>query len=112
MSSAINSAFPPSKISVPLPAILVAIVIPPNRPAWAIISASLACCFAFKTLCLIPFLISSTIKQLSRKVPIKQVKSLSAGFGNSLKTVSIVFTKLELVFSLFVYFSKTSLAAK
>jgi hypothetical protein len=37
-------------MSVPLPAILVAIVIAPDLPAWEIISASLSWNLAFKTL--------------------------------------------------------------
>ena len=41
----------PNLISVPLPAMLVAIVIAPVKPASAITCASRACCFAFKTLC-------------------------------------------------------------
>jgi hypothetical protein len=39
---AINSAFPPRMISVPRPAIFVAIVTAPRRPLWATISASLS----------------------------------------------------------------------
>ena len=51
-----NSSTPgPSLISVPLPAMLVAIVIAFFNPACATICASLWCCFAFKTLCGIPF---------------------------------------------------------
>ena len=38
-------------MSVPLPAILVAIVTIPARPALLIISASLLCCLAFNTSC-------------------------------------------------------------
>ena len=45
-------------ISVPLPAIFVAIVTVPGLPASATISASFACCFAFKTWCLIFFILS------------------------------------------------------
>ncbi len=44
---------PPSKMSTPRPAILVAIVTVPGLPASATISASRWCCFAFNTLCLI-----------------------------------------------------------
>jgi len=46
----------PSAISVPLPAIFVAMVTEPFCPASAITIASLSCCFAFSTLCLIPSL--------------------------------------------------------
>ena len=53
-SLAKNSGLPPSKISVPRPAIFVAIVTAPTRPAWAIISASFKWFLAFKTLCLMP----------------------------------------------------------
>ncbi len=35
-----NSALPPSRMSVPRPAMLVAMVTMPRRPAWATISAS------------------------------------------------------------------------
>ncbi len=38
-------------MSVPRPAMLVAMVIIFGRPAWATISASLACCLAFSTWC-------------------------------------------------------------
>ena len=38
-------------MSVPRPAMLVAIVMMPARPACATICASLACCFAFSTWC-------------------------------------------------------------
>jgi hypothetical protein len=45
------STLPPRTMSVPRPAMLVAIVITPGRPAWATISASLACCLALSTAC-------------------------------------------------------------
>ncbi len=48
-SLAMNSGLPPSKMSVPRPAMLVAIVIEPLRPAWAMIPASRWCCLAFST---------------------------------------------------------------
>ena len=47
------SRFPPKTISVPRPAILVAIVTAPGRPALTIILASNSCCLALSTLCLI-----------------------------------------------------------
>jgi hypothetical protein len=43
------SMLPPSTMSVPRPAMLVAMVTMPGRPAWATISASRACCLAFST---------------------------------------------------------------
>ena len=46
-----GSMLPPSTMSVPRPAMLVAIVIMPERPACATISASRACCLAFSTWC-------------------------------------------------------------
>ena len=49
-SLAIASALPPSKMSVPRPAMLVEIVTAPLRPACATIEASRSCCFAFSTL--------------------------------------------------------------
>ena len=42
-------------MSVPLPAIFVAMVIAPILPASATILASFSCCLAFRTLCLIFF---------------------------------------------------------
>src|SRR6266853_1637929 len=47
-----NSALPPSRISVPRPAMLVAIVTEPLRPACATNSASCAWYFAINTTCL------------------------------------------------------------
>ena len=46
-------------MSVPRPAMLVAMVITPGRPACATISASLACCLALSTWCGSLALISS-----------------------------------------------------
>ncbi len=54
-----NSAFPPKMMSTPRPAMLVATVTPPRRPAWATISASRKCCLAFNTLCGMPRFSSS-----------------------------------------------------
>ena len=51
---ATNSALPPSRMSVPRPAMLVAIVTMPRRPACATISASRSWYFAFSTTCLTP----------------------------------------------------------
>jgi hypothetical protein len=48
------SGLPPSRMSVPRPAMLVAIVTVPLRPACATISASCAWYFAFSTTCLMP----------------------------------------------------------
>ena len=42
-------------MSVPRPAMFVAMVTAPLRPAWATISASRSCCLALSTLCLMPF---------------------------------------------------------
>src|SRR3990167_5997205 len=42
---------PPSTMSVPRPAMFVAMVIMPARPAWATMSASRACCLALSTWC-------------------------------------------------------------
>ena len=43
---------------MPRPAMLVAMVTAPLRPAWATISASRSCCLALRTLCLTPFRLS------------------------------------------------------
>ncbi len=48
------SGLPPSRMSVPRPAMLVAMVTVPRRPAWATISASCAWYLAFSTTCLMP----------------------------------------------------------
>src|ERR1035441_9718874 len=53
-----NSGLPPSRMSVPRPAMLVEIVIAPLRPAWATISASFSWYLAFSTTCLMPFFFS------------------------------------------------------
>ena len=46
-------------MSVPRPAMLVAMVTAPSLPAWATISASRSCCLAFSTLCCTPRFFSS-----------------------------------------------------
>ena len=45
------SRLPPSTMSVPRPAMLVAMVTVPGRPAWATMCASRSCCLAFSTWC-------------------------------------------------------------
>ena len=56
------SALPPSIMSVPRPAIFVAIVTAPFLPAWAMISASFSWYLAFSTLCFIPSFFKSLLK--------------------------------------------------
>ena len=51
MASICVCGLPPSTMSVPRPAMLVAIVIAPGRPASATMCASRSCCFAFNTSC-------------------------------------------------------------
>ncbi len=51
MNSHCFSTLPPSTMSVPRPAMLVAMVTILGRPACATISASRACCLAFSTWC-------------------------------------------------------------
>ncbi|MNS91308.1 hypothetical protein D3C72_1253900 [compost metagenome] len=51
MAAICFSMLPPSTMSVPRPAMLVAMVIMPGRPAWAMISASRSCCLALSTWC-------------------------------------------------------------
>ena len=53
---AMNSGLPPSRMSVPRPAMFVAIVTIPRRPACATISASRSWNLAFSTTCFTPFL--------------------------------------------------------
>ena len=53
-SSAMKSGLPPSWMSVPRPAMLVATVTAPSRPAWATMCASRAWFFAFRTSCGMP----------------------------------------------------------
>ena len=57
--SAANSGLPPSMMSVPRPAMLVATVTAPLRPALAMIAASRACCLALRTSCGMPLRSSS-----------------------------------------------------
>ena len=59
---AMNSALPPSRMSVPRPAMLVAIVTAPFLPAWATISASFSWNFAFSTTCSTPRRASMPLK--------------------------------------------------
>ena len=54
------SQLPPRIMSVPRPAMFVAIVTVPGLPAWAIISASFSWNLAFRTLCLTFFLLSNS----------------------------------------------------
>ena len=51
MASICVCGLPPSTMSVPRPAMLVAIVIAPGRPASATMCASRSCCLAFSTSC-------------------------------------------------------------
>ena len=50
-SASSASRLPPSTMSVPRPAMLVAMVTAPGRPACATMCASRSCCFAFSTSC-------------------------------------------------------------
>ena len=52
---AMNSELPPSRISVPRPAMFVEMVTIPSRPACATISASRSWNLAFSTTCFTPF---------------------------------------------------------
>ena len=54
-----KSGLPPSRMSVPRPAMLVAMVTAPSRPAWATISASRSWYLALSTWCGIPRFLSS-----------------------------------------------------
>ena len=60
-SIAKNSLFPPSIMSVPRPAMFVAIVIAPYLPACATISASFSWFLAFKTSCFNPSFLRSLL---------------------------------------------------
>ena len=60
------SRLPPSTMSVPRPAMLVAIVTAPGRPACATMCASRSCCFAFSTLCGMPCCLQQARQQLGR----------------------------------------------
>src|SRR3989442_10472821 len=74
------STLPPSTMSVPRPAMLVAIVTILGRPAWATISASRACCFAFRTWC--GNLSFSSIPEMSSEFSIEVVPT-STGWPRS-----------------------------
>ncbi len=56
--SASSSALPPRMMSTPRPAMLVATVTAPLRPAWAMTSASRVCCLALRTVWGMPSLVS------------------------------------------------------
>ena len=53
-ASARPSGLPPRRMSTPRPAMLVATVTEPGRPAWVTTCASRSCCFAFSTACGMP----------------------------------------------------------
>ena len=53
------SGLPPRRMSTPRPAMFVATVTADSWPAWATISASRSCCFAFSTSCGMPRFSSS-----------------------------------------------------
>ncbi len=94
--SASKSGLPPSMISVPLPAIFVAIVTIPWRPASATISASFSCCLAFNTLCLTPFLFS--IWLISSEFSIEIVPTRT-GCPFSFASITLLVIALNLDFS-------------
>ncbi len=60
-SSTLSSTLPPSLMSVPRPAMFVAMVIAPSLPASATICASCSCWRAFRTLCCSLALVSSVL---------------------------------------------------
>ena len=92
--------FPPSIISVPRPAIFVAIVMAFNLPASAIISASCSWCFAFKRLCFKPALFSKldNISDFSMlAVPIKTGCPFEcASFTASTIALNLSFSSLKI----------------
>ena len=59
-----SSALPPRMMSTPRPAMLVATVTAPRRPAWATTSASRKCCLALRTLCGDALLVQQAGQQL------------------------------------------------
>ncbi len=59
-ASAMNSGLPPRMMSVPRPAMFVATVTAPLRPACATIAASRSWCLALRTSCGTPFCLSSS----------------------------------------------------
>ena len=62
-SSASTSGLPPSKMSVPRPAMFVAMVTAPTRPAWATMCASRSWFLAFSVSCLMPRLSSKRLRR-------------------------------------------------
>ena len=63
-SASSATRLPPSTMSVPRPAMLVAMVTAPGCPACATIAASRACCLAFSTSCATPGLAEHAREQL------------------------------------------------
>ena len=88
------SGSPPNTISVPLPAIFVAIVTDPDLPAWAIMSASCSFCRAFNTLWSIFF--SFNFCEINSEVSTDIVPTK---IGLPCLLTSIIFSTIALYFS-------------
>ena len=91
-----SSALPPRMMSTPRPAMFVATVTAPRRPAWATISASRKCCLAFRTLCVMPRL--SNRRESSSDLATDAVP-MSIGWPVSLRSTMSSTTALNLASS-------------
>ena len=89
-----GSGLPPSTMSVPRPAMLVAIVTIRGRPAWITISASRACCLALSTWCGRPSFAS--IVEMSSEFSMEVVPS-STGWPRSWQSFTSLDDGLELL---------------
>ena len=91
-----NSALPPSRMSVPRPAMLVAIVTVPRRPACATISASCSWYFAFRTSCLIaaPLEQRPTASPISRSRRCRRATGAQSPAGDDLVQDRVVLLAL------------------
>ena len=88
------SGLPPRMMSVPRPAMLVAMVTAPLRPAWATISASRWWCLALSTWCGMPRLSSS--RRSARSARWRPCPPGSAGRARSISRISRAGTVLLL----------------
>ena len=82
-------------MSTPRPAMFVAIVTAPSWPASLMISASRSCCFAFRTLCLIPWRSSSCARYSEVSTAIVPSRT---GWPCSFRSLMSRMHRLELAF--------------
>ena len=100
-----NSGFPPSIISVPLPAMLVAIVTALYLPAWATISASWAWNLAFNTLWGTPLFFNNSDNSSELFIEIVPTRT-GCPFSYRASILSII----DFIFPFLVLYTKSALS--